>query len=329
MRTFTTQSIKSCAHCILANSTVRDASELMYSTPTAEPFSVIHADLWSTRSVQSPPANSYILICMDELTGFVYVVPVPNTSSRTIAKHFKEFLLCFGLCSLVIIDADNRFLGKFCQMCAALNLTLAQLAKRNHPAMHMEQFNRFLNKVVSIAMSDPGSATVFKEATFIASYAWNSVPINGTDIVCSFPAIGRILRFPIYCDFSLVLPMDYPSFAVTQFLALFQSTRSITNSILSFLLDDCRTAHSERVNATRTASSFRVNDIATARFQQQSDGSLGWFQKLLYKVTGPFSIIENCNFGSFKVRHVNKPTSPLLKFHARDLFLLPPLVQPF
>ena len=97
---------------------------------------------------------------MDELTGFVYVVPIPDTLSSTIAKHFMEFFLCFGLCSLVIVDANNRFLGTFCQMCAALNLTLAPLAKRNHPAMRVKRFNRFLNKVVSVATSNHGSATV-------------------------------------------------------------------------------------------------------------------------------------------------------------------------
>ena len=155
---------------------------------------------------------------------------------------------------------------------------------------------------------------MFEEAAFVASYAWNSAPIDGTDIVRSFPAIGRILRFPIDCDPSLVLPVDDFSLAVTQFFALSQSTRSIATSILFFLLDDLHTAHCAQVNATRTASSFRVNDIITARVQQQSDSSLGRVQKLLYKAKGPFRIIENCNFGSFKVCHVDKPTGLLLKF---------------
>ena len=119
MRNFTAQSIKSCAHYILANSTVRDASELMYSTPPAKPFSVIHADLWFPGSVQSPFANSYILICMDEHTVFCYEVPVPDTLSSTIAKHFMEFLLRFGLCFLVI--QTTAFLGFFAR-CAVLSI---------------------------------------------------------------------------------------------------------------------------------------------------------------------------------------------------------------
>ena len=155
-------------------------------------------------------------------------------------------------------------------MCAALNLTLAPLAKRNHPAMRVERFNRFLYKVVSITTSDRGSPTVFEEAAFVASYAWNFAPIDGTAIVRSFPAIGCILRYPIDCDPSIVLPIDDPSFAITQFLAISQSTRSIATSVLSFLLDDCRTAHDERVNATRIASSFRVHDIVLLAFSNKA-----------------------------------------------------------
>ena len=56
--------------------------------------------------------------------------------------------------------------------------------------MRVERFNRFLNKVVSIVMSDRGSVTAFKESAFVASYALNYAPIDGTDIICSFPAIG-------------------------------------------------------------------------------------------------------------------------------------------
>ena len=329
MRNFTTQSIKSCAHCILANLTVRDASELMYSTPTAKPFSVIHANLWSPGSVQSHFTNSYILICIDELTGFVYVVLVPDTSSSTIAKHFMEFLLRFGLCSLVIVDADNCFLGNFRQMCAALNLTLAPLAKFNHTAMRVERFNRFLNKVVSIATSDCGSPTVLEEAAFVASYAWNSAPIDGTDIVCSFPAIGCILCFLIDCDPSHVLHVDDPSFAVTQFLALSQSTQSIATSILSFLLDDRCTAHCKRVNATPTTSSFRVNDIVTARVQQQSNSSLSRVQKLLYKAKGPFRIIKNCNLAPSKFTTLTSPLACGLNFKPTICSSCPAWCSPF
>ena len=220
---------------------------------------------------------------------------------------------------MVVVDAASSFLGDFKQMCDALNLTFAPLSKRNHQAMRVERFLRFLNKVSSISSTDRGTSAVFEEASFVAAYAWNSAPVDGTDIVRSFPAIGRILRFPIDCDPTLVPTVDNPSSAVVQFLALSSPHRHISSSILSFLLDDQRSAHRERVNTSRTASSFRVGDFVSARVQQQSNRSLGRVQKLLYKAKGPFRIIEVCGHGSYHIRHADKPSGPLLKYHARDL----------
>ena len=329
MYSFVRSAVDSCAHCILANSVVRESSELMYPSPSPEPFSVIHIDLWAPGVTVSPSGNSYVLVCMDELTGFVYVTPIPDSESRTLAKHFMEFLLRFGLCSIVVVDAASTFRGNFKLMCDALNLTIVTLAKRNHQAMRVERFLRFLNKVSTIASSDRDTPAVFEEASFVASYAWNSAPIDGTDIVRSFPAIGRILRFPIDCDPALVPTVEDSSSAVVQFLALSSHRRTTASSILRFLLDDRRSAHRERVNASRTASSFRVGDFVTARVQQQSNRALGRVQKLLYKAKGPFRITEVCEHGSYLIQHADKPQGPAQKFHARDLLPLPAVVHPF
>ena len=136
MYSFVKSAVNSCAHCILANSVVRESSELVYPSPSPEPFSAIHIDLWAPGITFSPSGNSYVLVCMDELTGFVYVTPIPDSESPTLAKHFMEYILRFGLCSIVVVDAASTFMGNFKQMCDALNLTLATLAKR---------FLRFLN----------------------------------------------------------------------------------------------------------------------------------------------------------------------------------------
>ena len=70
-------------------------------------------------------------------------------------------------------------------------------AKRNQKSLLVEKFHSFLNKVVTIAASDRGTLDCFVEAGISAGYAWNSAPIDGTDIIRSIPAIGRELRFPL------------------------------------------------------------------------------------------------------------------------------------
>ena len=230
-----------------------------------------------------------------------------------------EFLLRFGLCSIVVVDAASTLMGNFKQICDALNLTLVTLGKRNHQAMQVVSFLRFLNKVSTIASSDRDNPAVYEEASFVASYAWNSALIDGTDIVRSCPAIGRILRFSIDCDPALVPTVEDLSSTVVQFLMLSSHRRTTSSSVLRFLLDDRRSVHRERVNASRNASSFRVGDFVTACAQQQSNRVLGRVQKLLYKAKGPFHITEVCERGSYRVQHANKPQRLALKFHARDL----------
>ena len=139
MSLFVKAAVTSCAHCILANSVVRKASKLLYSSPFPKPFSVIHIDLWAPGVTVLPSGNSYVLVCMDELTGSMHVTPIPDSESCTLAKHFMEFLLHFGLCSIIVVDAASTFMGNFKQMCDALNFTLVPLAKRNHQAMRVER----------------------------------------------------------------------------------------------------------------------------------------------------------------------------------------------
>ena len=110
---FVKSAVASCAHYILANSVVHEASELLYPSLSPEPFSVIHIDLWAPGVTVSPRGNSYVLVCMDELAGFVYATLLPDSESCTLAKHFMEFLLRFGLCSIVVVDAASSFLGDF------------------------------------------------------------------------------------------------------------------------------------------------------------------------------------------------------------------------
>ena len=61
----------------------------------------------------------------------------------------------------------------------------------------VEHFQRFLNKSVTIAAEDRGATDMFVPAGIAAGYAWNSAPIDGTDILRSIPAIGRELHFPL------------------------------------------------------------------------------------------------------------------------------------
>ena len=65
------------------------------------------------------------------------------------------------------------------------------LAKRNSKGLTVENFHRFLIKSVTIAAEERGTNDIFVPTGIAAGFAWNSAPIDGNDILCSIPAIGR------------------------------------------------------------------------------------------------------------------------------------------
>ena len=111
----------------------------------------------------------------------------------------------FGLCHLVVLDDGSPFKGSFIVISDALNLNYDVLAKHNHKGLAVDYFHRFLNKSITIAAEDRGTNDIFVPAGIAAGYAWNSAPIDGTDILRSIPAIGCEIHFPININLS-VLP---------------------------------------------------------------------------------------------------------------------------
>lgn len=66
----------------------------------------------------------------------------------------------------------------------------------------MEQYHKCLNQSETIAGNDKGAHSVIVQNSKISQYAWNSVPIDDTDIVRSTTAIGREFRFPLDVELS-------------------------------------------------------------------------------------------------------------------------------
>jgi hypothetical protein len=89
---------------------------------------------------------------MCDLTGFVVQSAVTAITSHDLARIFyQEFLLKFGMCSMVVVDAGSNFLAVFEAMCDVLKIRFHAAAKGNHKAVSVERYFRFVNKAVTIA----------------------------------------------------------------------------------------------------------------------------------------------------------------------------------
>ena len=188
----------------------------------------------------------------------------------------------------------------------------------------VEHFQRFLNKSVTIAAEDRGATDMFVPAGISAGYAWNSAPIDGTDILRNVPAIGRDLHFPLDINLNAAPKLIQNNVqAVLEYLKLTDANRPFSSSILKNLIEDLRIAHAERINNSRNLVFLKAGDIVMARTAIQSNLTKNKVAKLSYSVRDPYQMVRHTRFGSYYVRKLYKPDSPELKFMAYDLYPLP------
>jgi len=230
---------------------------------------------------------------------------------------------------LISVDDGSTFKGLFQEVCSLLNIEIHVAARGNHKAVGVEKFHRFLNKAVAIAANDRGTNAVFVEAAHTAAYAWNSSPIDGTDIIRSVPAVGRPFRFPFDLSLSPTpAPTSNQASDVHAFLRLSSPTTQFAEQVLRLLTEERRAIHRERANETRNQVSFEIGDLVMARVQVNSDASTGTVAKLAYRKRGPYEIVRSTGRGAYFVRRHGDPTAPLLKYPTQALSPLPPAVLP-
>ena len=132
------------------------------------------------------------------MNQFVAVVPVPDESFVILPSYLMQYvMLKFGVRHLIVLDDGTPFNESFIAICEALNLNHNVLTKPNHKGLTVEHSHRFLHTSVTIAAEECDTNDIFVLASVAADCAWNSAPIDGTDIIRSIPAIGRELHFPL------------------------------------------------------------------------------------------------------------------------------------
>jgi len=264
---------------------------------------------------------------MCDLTGFVILVPVHSILAHDLATSImQDVLLKVGFCRAVSIDDGSTFKGTFITMCTSLGIHLAPAAKGNHKSVSVERFFRYLNKAVTIATSDRANLTkVWLPSAMLAAYAWNSSPIDGTDIVRSIPAVGREFRLPfdITLQPALVEPTTDYAAAVSDYVTHLAQVTNFNQAILKLLVEDRRIAHAERINASRDPVTYKIGALVLARVQVQSNATSGIVSKLTYRVRGPFTILDHTHGGSYICAKLGNPHGPTFKYHGSTLSTVP------
>ena len=66
----------------------------------------------------------------------------------------------------------------------------------------MERYHRFLNQMQAIVGNYRGTRAVYIQNAKTSQYAWNSAPIDNTDICRNVAAVGRTFKFPFGVELS-------------------------------------------------------------------------------------------------------------------------------
>ena len=153
----------------------------------------MHLDICSSgTALHKNQEGCHLLNAIFNLTQFIISSITTDTKAESLAKLFmEEGVLSFGMVSVVVLDADSRFRGSFEEMCKCLQITLWNLASSNNKGNSVEKYHRFLNKTQAIVGKNRGSHDVLILDAKTSQYAWNSAPINDTDMMHSVADVGR------------------------------------------------------------------------------------------------------------------------------------------
>jgi hypothetical protein len=190
-----------CGHCNAANVASHGAQQQLQTFETDEPFDVITLDVWRPGKAAAikKGGGSHVATCIDAMAGFATVTFVDSLDSETITKSaFTAFFITHALPRLVVIDSGSEFAGALQTLCGAIDIPHYTVSKGNHKAIICERFHRYyLNKVQKIHAANCETFQDFMYGTIFAVYVWNSAPVDDTNVVRSYTAIGREFPFPI------------------------------------------------------------------------------------------------------------------------------------
>jgi len=237
--------VEGCPDCIPARLKKRSSTGLVHSWPITTPFAILSVDIWKPGATVNPRGFKTLLNVMCDMTQFVVSSAIERTDSSYIARIFMEtVLLKFGICAMVVVDEGSEYRRTFEQMCKTLKISFHPVAKRNHKAVGVERYHKFLNHSQTIATEQRGTPEIFVECGMTTAYAWNASYIDCTDIARSILAIGRELKFPPYIiEAEIPTAIDNASTAIVACMQYLGNDVKFSREILQWLIHDRRERH--------------------------------------------------------------------------------------
>jgi hypothetical protein len=82
------------------------------------------------------------------------------------------------------------------------------------------------------------------------------------------------------------------------------------------------------MNKSRSQQLYEINNVVMVCVAVQSNTSHDIVGKLCYCLRGPYTIVAALGHGAYTLRKLGSSDGPTLKYHAEDIPLRPPAIQP-
>jgi hypothetical protein len=188
MYSFITCMCNACPGCALANPT---------KSKSSVPFLVFFVDTYDAGKHSSFDGFYMFLVACCGMTGFASMEPIQHANSKTFVLAIMRTELRYGVCHTIILDKDSKFYSVCQEALDLLQINCHVLSGDNHNPMMVERINWYLAKGLKIMTNEQDSVRIALKAILLLFYAWNSCPIQGTDISRNLVAIGHEFAFSI------------------------------------------------------------------------------------------------------------------------------------
>ena len=306
------EAVLSCGHCVVGNNTSHQSQQILGQLSVAEPFDIIAIDFWIPGITTAKRLNKEdhlpkkaALTSLCNLTGFASVAYVGALETSTVADIiFGQFLIPNGLPKMILIDADSLFRQDLINMLSDMGIAHHIVSAEQHEGILCERFHRYLNKVQRIHGLDTMDFTQWMMNVFFAAYAWNSSPVDGTNIIRSFVAKARTFNFPLDVQESPMTIVGNPGERSLQHVETMFHLWFRKKELLTLLNEERRERHRKLADDGKRERIFQPGDLVVVRRQVQSEAAQGKPAKLMMRAKGPYRVLEQAGKGSYWIQRI-------------------------
>ena len=264
---------------------------LMGFTPVAESvFETLYLDMIGPLIPSKGKRNRFIIVLVDQLSGWVELRPLPNAKSWRIVDFLEDVISHFGSPKAIITDNGTNFVSKvmkkFCKSMYIKQVTTSAF----HPCTNRcERSNKDIVRM--IASFADGKHDEWDKSLHLFGLALRIAVNESTGVSPSLLNLGREIRLPIDRSLNPIISSDYVKDA--------QNIACNIPDSLKKLIEDVRKnlRHVQEVNKfyhdeKRRHFEFKVGSLVWVRNNQLSDKNNAQMGKLCEKWSGPYKILS-------------------------------------